>query len=59
MSSQSEQQLLGTLQDLDLDALTRRRETVESDVKNLEEELAQREELLTYIDELIKKSRTS
>jgi hypothetical protein len=59
MSSQSEQQLLSSLQDLDLDALTRKRETVESDVKNLEEELAQREELLAYIDELIKKSRTS
>jgi hypothetical protein len=47
------------LKNCDKSTLQHKLQAVESDIKNLEEELDQREELLAFIEELINKRRLS
>jgi len=47
------------LKNCDQSTLQHKLHAVESDIKNLEEELDQREELLAFIEELISKRRLS
>lgn len=46
------------LKNCDKSTLQHKLNAVESDIKNLEEELEQREDLLAFIDELINKRRS-
>ncbi|CAG9335531.1 unnamed protein product [Blepharisma stoltei] len=56
-SSQFEDEARKKLQGLDVGKLRQRLQAVEGDIKNLEDELGQREDLLHFIDELIKNKR--
>lgn len=52
-----EEEIRIKLQGLDAGKLKQRLDAIEGDIKNLEDELGQRENLLHFIDELIKNKR--
>jgi len=54
---EDQKELIKKLEGLDEPALRKKLEAVEADIKNLEDELDQRERLLNYVDKLIKKKR--
>lgn len=54
---EDQKDLIKKLEGLDEPALRKKLEAVEADIKNLEDELDQRERLLHYVDKLIKKKK--
>jgi len=56
-SPQARQELKERLQRLDSDSLNHKKQALEADIKNLRDELVQRQELLAFIDDLIERKQ--
>lgn len=56
-SPQARQELKERLQRLDTESLNHKKQALEADIKNLRDELIQRQELLAFIDDLIEQKQ--